>query len=306
MAVLHIGDIIRRRREELGYTQEELAEGICSVPTLSRIENGERIPQKNVLDPLLQRLGYSNISANVWTDEKNFLLHNLKYKIRQAFILDEIEEAKTLLRKFERTYNPEDPVDRQFLLLYQTLIFMSQYTKEEKLNRLEEALLLTCPRYSEKKLPRLLDYEEIVLVNNIAICYAESGRRDQAIELLYQLKEYYDARTVNIEEALRTQPMILYNLSKILGLEGRYDECIEICDLGIQIARRTGHCASLPQTLYNRAWSLVKRNKEGDREEAKKTVMQAIQLADILGKSACQLHYRAFAERNFGEELLLR
>lgn len=56
MAVLRIGDIIRRRREEAGYTQEELAAGICSVPTLSRIENGERIPLKTTLDFLLQRL----------------------------------------------------------------------------------------------------------------------------------------------------------------------------------------------------------------------------------------------------------
>lgn len=299
MAVFHVGDIIRRRREELGYTQEELAEGICAVPTLSRIENGERIPQKNVLDPLLQRLGYSNMSVDVWTDERNFQLHNLKFRIRQAFIMDEKEEAKTLLRKFERIYLPEDPVDKQFAILYQTMLHGSQYTNTERQKRLEEALLLTCPRYREKKLPRVLAYEEIILVNNIAICCAEDGRRDDAIDLLYQLKEFYDRDIVNIEEALRTQLMVLYNLSKFLGLEGDYDECIEICELGIQIAIRTGRCHSLPGTLYNRAWALVKRGQEGDLEEAKRPAVQAFHLASILGRTAMAQHIRAFIEENF-------
>ena len=57
MPIYKFGYIIRQRREELGYTQEDLAEGICSVPTLSRIENGERLPTKDHFEMLLQRLG---------------------------------------------------------------------------------------------------------------------------------------------------------------------------------------------------------------------------------------------------------
>lgn len=40
MSILKLGEIIRRRREELGVSQEDLAYGICSVPTLSKVENG--------------------------------------------------------------------------------------------------------------------------------------------------------------------------------------------------------------------------------------------------------------------------
>ncbi|MBP3729639.1 MAG: helix-turn-helix transcriptional regulator [Lachnospiraceae bacterium] len=38
MPISKVGYLIKRRREELGYTQEELADGICAVTTLSRIE----------------------------------------------------------------------------------------------------------------------------------------------------------------------------------------------------------------------------------------------------------------------------
>lgn len=49
MAVFQLGPILKARREELGLSQEDLADGICAVPTLSRIENGERMPTKNIL-----------------------------------------------------------------------------------------------------------------------------------------------------------------------------------------------------------------------------------------------------------------
>ena len=42
MAFYLLGDCIREQRERLGVTQEELCEGICSVPTLSKIENGRQ------------------------------------------------------------------------------------------------------------------------------------------------------------------------------------------------------------------------------------------------------------------------
>ena len=58
MPIYPYGALIRQRREELGYTQEELADGICSVPTLSRIENGERLPTKEHSEMLFSRLGY--------------------------------------------------------------------------------------------------------------------------------------------------------------------------------------------------------------------------------------------------------
>ena len=49
MPIYKFGYVIKQRREELGYTQEDLAEGICSVPTLSRIEMENDYQQKTIL-----------------------------------------------------------------------------------------------------------------------------------------------------------------------------------------------------------------------------------------------------------------
>ena len=51
-----LGEKIRQARREKGLTQEQLAEGICSPITVSRIENGHQMPSKAILDALLSRL----------------------------------------------------------------------------------------------------------------------------------------------------------------------------------------------------------------------------------------------------------
>ncbi len=56
MKAIHIGAIIKRRRLELGLTQEQLCEGICEPSTMSRIEKGHQTPTYSKLKALLGRL----------------------------------------------------------------------------------------------------------------------------------------------------------------------------------------------------------------------------------------------------------
>lgn len=298
MAVFQLGPILKVRREELGLSQEDLADGICSVPTLSRIENGERLPTKNHFEILLQRLGYSGMSLDFFSDKQTFLLHEAKIKTRYAYMAGDFSLATECLGKFEGMLKNPTKIDKQFLILYQTLLNKKQYSNDEKLHRFEDALKLTCPKYHIGHIPHVLSYEEIVLLNNIAICYNAADNREYAISILYSLKDYYGRHMISTDEALRTQPMILYNLSKFLGLSGRFDECIEICDLGIRIARTTGRCPLLAITLYNRGWALSRRNYDGDMELAEISLKQAYCFANIM-----ENHQHAEFIRNAYEEL---
>ena len=305
MAVFQLGPIIRNRRVELGLSQEDLADGICSVPTLSRIENGERMPTKNHFEMLMQRLGYSAMSLDCLTDKRDFRIHELKFRIRQCYIEGKTLEAKSYLSEFETMHDRSTPVDTQFMILYRVLLYEEEYTQTEKLEKLESALRLSCPKYDNDYMPHVLSYEEIILLNNIAICYDVLGMRKKTISILITLKEYYDRNVVNSEESLRTQPMVLYNLSKFLGLNGQYDECIEICDLGIRIARTTGRCTALGKTLYNRAWALLQRNQVGDRCAAKFSLRQACDFSYIMGDNQEADYYTQLWEEQFGSENLL-
>lgn len=54
-----LGDTIRELRKRANITQEELADGICSPVSISRIENGTQMPSGTILDGILQKLGSS-------------------------------------------------------------------------------------------------------------------------------------------------------------------------------------------------------------------------------------------------------
>lgn len=74
MSLFQLGPVLKARREELGLSQEELADGICAVPTLSRIENGGRMPTKNHFEMLMQRLGYSAMSPDYFAEKQDFIM----------------------------------------------------------------------------------------------------------------------------------------------------------------------------------------------------------------------------------------
>lgn len=303
MSYLQIGYIIKTRREELGYSQEDLADGICAVATLSRIENGDRMPTKNHYEMLMQRLGYSAISLDYFTDKQDFLIHELKFKIRHAYIENDFELCRKLLGEFCALSGERSPIDTQFASLYDTLLIDASLTPKENMERLEEALRLTCPKYGENFAPKVLSYEEIIILNNIANCCEAMGQRSKAIDLLYLIKHYHDQQVVSAEEALRTQSLILFNLSMYLGRQGRYDECIVICDEAISLARRTYRFAYYEKILYNRAWAMLRRNHAGDRETARVSLKQAYCFACSVDNQSVMKKISTYYQQSFSEEI---
>ena len=298
MAISQIGNIIKKRRLALGLSQEELSDGICAVTTLSRIENGERMPTQNHLEMLLQRLGYSELMFQSYVDEEAFYAHELKFKIRQAYIENKKEEGKILLEEFKALVKNPSNIDKQFIALNTALLNQVSMNDEVDLEQLEDALRLTMPNYDRNHLPQIMSYEEIVLLNCIANDLAIKNQREESIKTLYGIVRYYDTNVVNTEEMLRTATMVFYNLSKCLGLEGRYDECIQVCDRGIKLAQNTGRCNCFAQTLFNKAWSMLKRGQNEDLAEAKKLLHQAKNVAEAMGIDLLAKHIQNFIDEN--------
>lgn len=299
MSVFSLGSVIKNRRESLGITQEDLADGICAVPTLSRIENGERMPTKNNYELLFQRLGFSAIPETFFTDKQTFQLHELKYSIRHTVMGLDYDRARALLAEFIANCPEPSTVDSQFIRLHKTMLSKEPIPLPDKLRTYEETLRMTCPKYQRGVCPKVMAYDEIILLNNISICYGQMGDYSTAIQILTGIKDYYDSHIVQEEEAMRTQPMILYNLSKNLGLIGQYDACIEVCDRAIRFAKTTRKCSSLAQTLYNKGYALLYRNQEGDYAEAKRIAEQSIFLAELFDDTAFLNHIRKFYQENF-------
>ena len=75
-----LGEKLKLRRKELGFTQQQLSLGICSQAQLSRIEKGFHHPSTEKLSLLLSRLNLSSSILNNYdshvNDELIQKLHN--------------------------------------------------------------------------------------------------------------------------------------------------------------------------------------------------------------------------------------
>lgn len=305
MAVYNIGEFIKEKRERMGITQDELCEGICSLPTMSRIESGTRMPKRETIIQIFQRLGIPAEMYPNYTTKSDLEVLYLVYQIRQSYNINDMATAKVLFSKLNGEYNNLPVPDKQFCRLFETVLKMNsgELNYAQALPELEDIMKMSCPNYSLDRLPRLMTFEEINVLNNIAICYAKMNKIDIAIEIYYSIIGTYKLRASNIEDSLRTSPAIYYNLSKYLGLSGRYDECIRICEDGIRHIELSGKYRNYPSIMYNLAWVLVRRNSKGDMERAETILKKAYYTSIISWSKSLTEKVRYLYKEYFNKDL---
>ena len=83
---------------------------------------------------LVQRLGYSDSTLDAYVDDKQLYLHDLKFRIRQAIILNKLNNANSLLIEYIRDVPNPTQIEKQFIILCETLVNSSQYSPQERLS----------------------------------------------------------------------------------------------------------------------------------------------------------------------------
>ena len=119
----------------------------------------------------------------------------------------------------------------------------------------------------------LLTFDEIMIINAIAILHANNGDIMQAIRLDMWLKEYMENKIVDGTMKTAKYPMIIYNLSDWFGDEKCHSEALRMADEGIDFCIKYGNLVFLPILVLNKGIALA---EIGKMNEAKKYLHQAI------------------------------
>ena len=140
--IIDISLMIKKRRLMLRLTQAKLVEGICSVKTLQRIEQGSVNAQNAVLLPILNRLGLSSDYQYYITDKWEII--NLSHEYRKAAKKRNFKKANYLIGCIEKKINTL-PQNRQTMLMDKSYIDynLGNISKEEYIDKLKEALKIT-------------------------------------------------------------------------------------------------------------------------------------------------------------------
>ena len=238
----NIGYYIKRIRQEKGISQEALYKGLCSRSTIHRIESGKQQPTMFTAIHLLQRLGLDENSFLVPLGPQDFEICNLKKEIVALNAQFQFEQALERIDRLEKLVAPKDRLAQQFLLRSRALAGYRQdgerlpYDYPTQRRMLLDALDITHPDFDLEKVERcLLSIEDIKSLNQIAITYSETGDRRFAIRIYEQLLRYPGQNLLNIDVLLSVVPMLHYNCSRLLGLEKRFEEELEVAQTGYEI-----------------------------------------------------------------------
>ena len=124
-------------------------------------------------------------------------------------------------------------------------------------------------------------------MNQLANSYSEAGDRRFAIHIYRQLFEDSRKHLLNSEAKVSLFTMLSYNYSRLLGLERRYEEEIEIATLGQQTCIRYNKCQYLGGLLLNIACAL---HELGKNDESKNKLIDAYYAHKLMqNESSCNL-----------------
>lgn len=265
MAIYSMGEVLRRLRKAKGLTQEELSAGICTPGGLSRIENGDREPSHAKFVAMMQRMGQWEDSYDLFVGEDYYEISELQGEVSTKILHHDFEGAEEVLQRYEEKIStiPKETVYTQFLKLQRLVCADRGRIKSEHLTELESILKMTVPDYGKKRIHELLlNYQELIIINNIAIAYAENGKRPKAIALFQELIEFLEEKFMNCRERNYLYAPLVLNLVKYLGLEGRFPEALELAQEAISELTEYGKTLYIPELRFDIAWILMQMDRE--------------------------------------------
>lgn len=262
MQEMFLGEAIKKRRLELGLTQEQLCEGICEPITISRLENGKQTPSRNRINALLERLDmpadrfYALLSKHeldIDALQRQITAYNIQFDKATPENRPQIrEKALKAHRELEAMIDEDDKLSRQLILRSRVILGTEDgaYSPEDKKRMLSESIRLTAPYFDMDDIGRgLYTIDEIKIINQLALAHSNAGEHMEAISIFTQLYKYIQKHFQNIPLARASLTMIAYNYAKQLFIVGQYRKAIEIAEEGQQVCLDYGHYQALPTLL---------------------------------------------------------
>ena len=264
------GDFIRGLRKDANLSQEQLCSGICSVNTLSRIENDTISTNIYLLEAIMQRLGrHIDLYFTLFPSLDDFEEREMRDRINTLLVLNEYDEAEALLDllSIETEEDNEPSLKLQFVLYSKATILHGKDGKTgEHLAMLQKALAITLPNFAEKALAKYrLSYSEIIIINQLAGYYASQNddkMRKRGLKIYKDLAKAMNTYIVDEDEKVRMFETILYNQSKYLGVDRQYEKALKVVTEGERLAREHCRLRSLPGFAINRACDMYELGKK--------------------------------------------
>lgn len=302
---------IKKNRERLGVSQEELSFGICSPETLSRIESGRQMPRIFSYYALMEKLKRSHDICSLLLEVDDFEVLEWKAEIERLSILRRYKEVKERLVVLEREIDTDLLKNKQYLLSMNTIcsIELREIGLEIALNQMEEALSYTLTDFTVQNIKKvyLIDMEIHILVV-IASIYYRMNYKQEAIEILEALLDNFQNNASPIYNYYISSIPIRINLTRYLEETDVLHKSIQECDEGIHVSLTNYSIRTVDEFLTNKAYALERMDEsEGNKSHldiCQKYYCQAFHLSSMLHHDFVSGVIKHHYKKSYKEEIM--
>lgn len=277
MGIIDIGEVIKSERKKKGLTQDDLAFGLCTTATLSRIENGIHSPNQELLYGLLERLGATDYNF-AYTDKNDsffdYEIETTKNAVVAAYTTNQIDallENLTKLKNFETSY---DILDEQFINTY-TYMYLYKTNELEKLDYIDiiNSLTITINNFNEQdSFAYLLTDNEKLLLFLLAMYDKYHNKTVECKRILSNLAENFETYTNSYEYVELLYIDTLRELADICILFEEYAEANTHIDKYIAYCKEHATYSFIPYIRYQKALCSLWAN---NLDEARENIVKA-------------------------------
>ena len=255
--------LIDERRKILGMSMEELAEGVCTYETVSRIINCKVKPTRAILEKLLKKLGLEGIRESYVIVSESIEAHNMLQEIVDCQAMRDGTAEKMLYEKLKDELDISMEFNKKFLD-YEKVVLDLLYNKN--VNYLEAAGQL------KKLLPYPIEgagrYRYITKIESMTIGrYFDCMNRIknyENLEVLQQMCESY-SKSEKIRCVMGYESDLL-RYADYTANAGHLDKSDIYEHEGVELELDCERMHRLAEFLYGIAWNNAERGKATARD----------------------------------------
>lgn len=220
---------LKSKRLERGFSQRELAKGICEQGQISRMEQGKYMPGSDLLYSLAQKL---NVKMDYFFDEKipveNSQIEKIRELVKTILIRRDYDTLKYIYEIEISKKSTLSLSDQIYIAWVESMVeFYSNNNRDRGRGILKELISRI----------GISNFNYLYLYNTQLNYFIEEGKKQEFEEFYNEISPIFDNLKIYVIEDLELYLKIKYNFCRYLWLNGSSEdamkeimEVLEICD----------------------------------------------------------------------------
>jgi transcriptional regulator with XRE-family HTH domain len=270
-----VGQKIKELRKNIGLSQEELAEGICTQAQISKIEKGDVFPYASTLFLISRKLG---VDVNYFFD--------IGMTPRLDYVLEVGRQLQIARRNMDYkemrevvTAEEENPLffnNNRNLQLLKWHKGIYQFELDKDLEKAEKTLRksITLTHTTDK----IWTEREIEILLTIGVMYFEEGIFERASEIYQEVKSHIEALPHLTDYTIKTR--LYYNIARVLTRLSDIDQSTKYCKDAIDWCILKDNMYLLGELHYHIGYNY---ELQGKLAEAEKYMQKALIVFELQG-----------------------